>query len=91
MAAGRPIVAAASGGILDMVVDRVTGLLVPPGDAAALAQAIIELLSDPQAAQAFGAAGRNRAREFTISAVIEKIEQMYAGAIATCGEVNGVG
>lgn len=91
MAAGRPIVAAASGGILDMVVDRVTGLLVPPGDAAALAQAINELLSDPQAAQAFGAAGRNRAREFTISAVIEKIEQMYAGAIATCGEVNGVG
>jgi glycogen(starch) synthase len=85
MAAGRPVVAAASGGIVDMVVDGATGLLVPPGDVSALAHAIGTVLSDPQAAQSFGAAGRNRAREFTVSAVVERIERLYTSAIA---EVN---
>ena len=82
MAAGRPVVAAASGGIPEVVVDGVTGLLVPPGDASALAQAIASILSDPQAAQAFGAAGRDRAREFTVSVVVEQIERMYASVVA---------
>jgi glycosyltransferase involved in cell wall biosynthesis len=82
MAAGRPVVAAASGGIVDMVVDGVTGVLVPPGDASALARAIDSVLNDPHRGRAFGAAGRNRAREFTVSAVVERIERMYAGAIA---------
>lgn len=92
MAAGRPVVAAASGGILDMVVDGATGLLVPPGDASALAQAITSILSDPQTARAFGIAGRDRAREFTVSAVVERIECMYASAIAqTQTEVVHVG
>ena len=92
MAAGRPVVAAASGGILDMVVDGATGLLVPPGDASALAQAITSILSDPQTARAFGIAGRDRAREFTVSAVVERIECMYVGAAAaTKAEVAHVG
>jgi glycogen synthase len=82
MAAGRPVVAAASGGIVDMVVDGVTGVLVPPGDAPALAQAIDSVLSDPDRGRAFGAAGRDRAREFTVSTVVERIERMYASAIA---------
>lgn len=82
MAAGRPVVAAASGGILDMVVDGRTGLLVPPGDAAALAKALASVLSDPEAARAFGVAGRDRAREFTVSSVVERIEQMYGDAVA---------
>jgi glycosyltransferase involved in cell wall biosynthesis len=81
MAAGRPVVAAASGGILDMVVDGRTGLLVPPGDVDALAKALTFVLSDPETAQAFGVAGRDRAREFTVRAVVERIEQMYADAI----------
>ena len=92
MAAGRPVVASASGGIVDLVVDGVTGLLVPPGDASMLAQAISSVLCDPRAAQAFGAAGRNRAREFTVSAVAERIERLYASVIAeTKGEASGVG
>ncbi len=82
MAAGRPVVAAASGGILDMVVDGVTGLLVPPGDAAALAQAIVSVLGDPDSAHDFGVAGRDRARQFTVSSVVQRIEQMYADAVA---------
>jgi glycogen synthase len=92
MAAGRPVVAAASGGIPDMVVDGATGLLVPPGDASALAQAITSILSDPRTARAFGIAGRDRAREFTVSAVVERIERMYAEAVAaTKAEVTRVG
>lgn len=92
MAAGRPVVASASGGIVDLVVDGVTGLLVPPGDASALAAAVSSLLRDPRAAQAFGAAGRDRAREFTVSTVAERIEHLYASAIAqTKVEVSGVG
>jgi glycogen synthase len=82
MAAGRPVVASASGGILDMVVDGVTGRLVEPGDASALATAITSVLSDPQQAQAFGVAGRDRARQFTVSAVVPRIEALYEGALA---------
>lgn len=82
MAAGRPVVAAASGGIVDMVLDGVTGVLVPPGDVPALARGIELVLSDPHCSRAFGVAGRNRAREFTVSAVVERIERMYVGAIA---------
>jgi glycogen synthase len=92
MAAGRPVVASASGGIRDMVVDGVTGLLVAPGDVSALAQAISSVLRDPRAAKAFGAAGRDRAREFTVSAVAERIERLYTSAIAGTREViSGVG
>lgn len=65
-----------------MVVDGVTGVLVPPGDAPALARAIDSVLSDPDRGRAFGAAGRDRAREFTVSTVVERIERMYVSAIA---------
>ena len=82
MAAGRPVVAAASGGIVDMVVDGSTGKLFPPGDAAALTKALAALLEDPRRATSLGVAGRDRAREFTVSAIVGKIEQMYADAVA---------
>lgn len=89
MAAGRPVVAAASGGIVDMVVDGRTGLLVPPGDAAALADALDVILRQPETAQAFGVAGRDRAREFTISAVVARIEEMYADAVLRHARLGG--
>lgn len=85
MAAGRPVVAAASGGIVDMVVDGQTGLLAPPGDAVALAEAMRELLRRPQTAQSYGRAGRDRAREFTVGAVVGRIEAMYADAARAAG------
>ncbi len=82
MAAGRPVVATTSGGIVDLVVDGQTGLLVPPGDAPALAGALARLLREPQTAAAFGAAGWERSRQFTIGALVERIEAMYLDAIA---------
>jgi ABC-type nitrate/sulfonate/bicarbonate transport system ATPase subunit len=70
-----------SGGITDMVVDGRTGLLVAPGDPAALSEALATLLAQPETARSFGVAGRDRAREFTVSAVAPRIEQMYVDAI----------
>jgi L-malate glycosyltransferase len=58
MAAARPVVATAVGDVPALVRDGVTGLLVPPGDATALAAAIGRLLKDPPAAAELGAAGR---------------------------------
>jgi len=60
MAMAVPVVAAAHGGALEVVVDGETGLLVPPGDAQALADAIVRLASDPTRRRRMGAAGRRR-------------------------------
>lgn len=62
MACGVPVVAAAVGGMLDTVVDGVTGLLVPPRDPASLAAALRALRDDPARRAAMGAAGVARAR-----------------------------
>ncbi|AUI50009.1 glycosyltransferase [Arthrobacter crystallopoietes] len=62
MACGVPVVAASVGGLIDTVVDRKTGLQVPPKDPEAVACALAELLRDPQLAQELGRAGRKRVR-----------------------------
>lgn len=59
---GRPVIASGAGGVLDVVVHGETGLLVPPGDAAALAAAIRRLHGDRSLADALAAAGRERVR-----------------------------
>ena len=82
MGKGRPVVASANGGITDMVEDRVTGLLVAPGDPAALAAGISSILGDVSAARAMGVAARARVRNFTASAVVERIEAVYGRSIA---------
>ncbi|WP_437502393.1 glycosyltransferase [Sorangium sp. So ce1099] len=63
MAEGLPVVATAVGGMSEQVDDRVTGRLVPPADAAALAGALVELAVDPALRARMGAAGWERARE----------------------------
>jgi type III pantothenate kinase len=60
MAMGKPVVALASGGALEVVADGETGLLSPPGDAAALAANISLLLADPERRDRMGRAGRDR-------------------------------
>jgi glycosyltransferase involved in cell wall biosynthesis len=62
MAHGRPVVASAVGGLLDAVVDGVTGVLVPPGDIGALRTSLRELLADRDRRVALGTAARERAR-----------------------------
>jgi colanic acid/amylovoran biosynthesis glycosyltransferase len=64
MAAGLPIVSTSIGGIPEMVIQNETGFLVPPGDVAALADAIERLLGDIGLARRFGERGFQRASEF---------------------------
>ena len=64
MAAGLPVVAANVGGVAEAVVDGETGLLVPAGDAAALAEALERLLRDVELRRQLGARGRQRARRY---------------------------
>ncbi len=78
MAAGKPVVATAVGGVPELVVDGVTGILVPPEDTPALADAINRLLLDVMRAKALGAAGKERVRQgFSMDAVIAKTEALY--------------
>jgi glycosyltransferase involved in cell wall biosynthesis len=63
MAHGRPVVASAVGGLLDLVVDGETGLLVPPGDVPALRAALERLLGDAELRRTLGRAAQTRARE----------------------------
>src|SRR5262249_10125049 len=63
MAAGRAVVATAVGGTPQLLEDGVHGLLVPPGNAPALATALLRLLDDPALAARLAAAARQRVRE----------------------------
>jgi len=80
MAAGCPVVAASCGGIPDLVVDGVNGLLVPPGDVDALARALHRLLVDRGLAERLAAEARvTIARRYTAEAALERLEQLYTG------------
>jgi 2-deoxystreptamine N-acetyl-D-glucosaminyltransferase/2-deoxystreptamine glucosyltransferase len=83
MAHGVPVVASAVGGLLDLVVDGETGLLVPPGDVEALRRALERLLADPALRRRLGEAGRARARsEFSWEAAARKLRSAYEAALA---------
>jgi glycosyltransferase involved in cell wall biosynthesis len=78
MAAGRPVVASAVGGLRDLVVDGETGLLVPPGDVAALRAALERLLGDAGLRARLGRAARERVlAEFTWKRYAEHIRHAY--------------
>jgi glycosyltransferase involved in cell wall biosynthesis len=78
MAAGLPVVATDVGGTPEVVVDGVTGLLVPPRDSSALAEAVAMLLSDQNLRHDMGQAGRERvANHFAVRHMIEQTEQLY--------------
>jgi alpha-maltose-1-phosphate synthase len=79
MACGCAVVASAVGGIPEVVAEGVTGLLVPPGDDAALAAAVNSLIREPGRAAAFGARGRERAvTEFSWDRIAAQTAELYA-------------
>jgi len=81
MCYGRAVVATAAGGIAEAVEDGVTGRLVPPGDAPALARALVDVLGGTDRRAEMGAAGRRRFLErFTA-------ERMVEGTLAVYGEL----
>lgn len=78
MAAARPVVVTAVGGMPDAVVHGANGLLVPPADPAALAEAIGSLLADETTASRLAAAARATAKErYSITSVARRIEDVY--------------
>jgi glycosyltransferase involved in cell wall biosynthesis len=78
LGAGRPMVATAVDGTSEVVVDGKTGLTVPPGDSAALAEAIIRLLRNPAERNAFGAAGRQWVLDkFSEKTQLRRTQELY--------------
>jgi glycosyltransferase involved in cell wall biosynthesis len=83
MASGKPVVATNGGGVPEIVVHGETGLLVPMGNATAMADAICQILADPAAARRIGELGRQRVIEqFTIEHTVEKVQQVYDQLLA---------
>ncbi|WP_055492945.1 glycosyltransferase family 1 protein [Streptomyces sp. TP-A0356] len=82
MASGVPVVAPAAGGPLDLVAHGRTGLLVPPGDVAAVRDAVWALAVDPAQRQAYGAAGRATVEGRTWAAVGDQLIGHYADVLA---------
>jgi sugar transferase (PEP-CTERM/EpsH1 system associated) len=83
---GLPVVATAVGGTPEVVMDGVTGLLVPPRDPDALAEAILTLLHDPDLRQRMGQAGQERVREhFSVEQMVKETEGLYQRLLAEKG------
>jgi D-inositol-3-phosphate glycosyltransferase len=83
MACGVPVVATAVGGLVDTVIDGVTGVHVPPRDPEALVSAITELLADPVRRSAMGTAGAERAhRRYSWTNVARDTLRVYDQLVA---------
>jgi len=82
MAVGKPVVATDSGGVPEIVLHGETGLLVPVRDAAALAEALVALLADPERAREMGRRGMERARkEFDVARVAAMVQEVYEAVL----------
>jgi glycosyltransferase involved in cell wall biosynthesis len=80
MAAGLPVIATDGGGVREIVRHGEDGLLVPMGDAAALADALAGLLADPARASRLAVAGHRAVRErFTAARAAREVEAVYDG------------
>jgi glycosyltransferase involved in cell wall biosynthesis len=84
MAHGLAIAATRVGGIPEVVTDGVEGLLVPPGDRAALTEALVDLLGAPEQARALGCAAQRRAAQMGIDVLSRRLHALYV-------ELAGVG
>ena len=83
MAMGLPVIATNIGGSLDQVENDVTGVFVPPGDAAALADAIEKLMSNSELRQRMGEAGVKRIHShFSLAEATNKIEKLFEEVVA---------
>ena len=82
MSAGTPVVVTRTGGLVDIVEDGITGVVVPPADPSALASAVTRLLDDPTQARALTEAAQARvARQFGWAQVAQATAQVYADVL----------
>ncbi|HID63265.1 MAG TPA: glycosyltransferase family 1 protein [Anaerolineae bacterium] len=78
MAAGKPVIATAAGGVPEIIEDGVSGILVPPKDARAMGKAILRLLSDREMARRMGLAARQRVEErFSARGYVAATQKAY--------------
>lgn len=82
LASGTPIIAASNAGYASILTGKGVDLLVPPGDAHALARKISTLLGCKKDRQTYGAWGREHAWQFDISVVVPQFEAIYQSAIS---------
>lgn len=83
MASGKPIIATAVGGTPEAILDKSSGLLVPPKVSGALADAITALLKNPDFAAQLGANARKRVEEhFSMEKMLDKLEKLYLKLIS---------
>jgi glycosyltransferase involved in cell wall biosynthesis len=91
MRRGRPVVASRAGDLPDVIADGVSGMLVPPGDDAALADALARLARDPALRARLGAAAREAVvRQASAGAMTRAMEAVYAGVLGEVREVAHV-
>jgi glycogen synthase len=89
MACARPVVASAVGGIPEVVVPGRTGLLVPPADPGALAEALNHVLRDRALARQMGLAGRRRVEEhFSWTSIAARTRRLYEGLLEEKGKLR---
>lgn len=82
MAARKVVVATKHGGVVDIVEDNVTGLLVPPGDEAALAAAVSLILDNPDKRKAMGECGRKIVEErYSLDVFVDSISRVFENAV----------
>ena len=90
MALSRPVIATRVGGIPEMVEHERTGLLVPPRDATALADAIVRLLTDHPLADTLARAGHDLAHaRFSLGAMVSAVSAVYEAGAALVSERSG--
>jgi glycosyltransferase involved in cell wall biosynthesis len=82
MALGKPSVVTSVGGLPELVEHDRQGLLVPPGDPAALAAGITTVLGDSALQQRLGQAARRRTADFDIRTAIQRMENVYGELLA---------
>jgi len=81
MAAGLPIVATTVGGIPDALTDKVSGLLVPPASPQKLADAINEILDNPELAKKLGDQAKIEVQKFNLDKMIEETRKVYENSL----------
>lgn len=82
MAMGKPVIGTTVGGIPEVIDDGVNGYLIPPRDADACAERIVELIQNPARRAEMGRAGRARVeKEFSFEGMLDQVEAVYHAAL----------